>query len=153
MIRKILIASDHAGFDLKTQIIEKSPALFSKLSLEIAIEDLGPQSDERVDYPDFAKKLCEKLLSLKSTTESETIGILICGSGQGMAIAANKFKGIRAALCWSETIARLSREHNNANILCLSSREISEELNFKILKKFITTDFEGGRHQSRIDKI
>lgn len=134
----VYIASDHAGFELKEKI----------LSLNPSFKNLGPDSEDRVDYPDFAKKVCSQIAE-----NNESFGILICGSGQGMSISANKFPQIRAALCTSLELAELSRAHNNANVLCLSSRLVEEKLNLKILKRFFATDFEGGRHQQRVDKI
>lgn len=136
---KVFIASDHAGFELKEKIIEH----FSK---NFAFENLGPDSTDRVDYPDFAIKLSEKL-------GQGDLGVLVCGSGQGVCMTANKFAHIRAALCTNEELAELSRAHNNANVLCLGSRTVEEELNLKIFNKFMTTDFEGGRHQARVEKI
>ena len=138
---KVLIASDHAGFKLKEKIIE----LFSKDNNYDFI-NLGPHSEERVDYPDFAINLCEQL-------KDNELSVLVCGSGQGVAMTANKFPHIRAALCTSLDLAELSRAHNNANVLCLGSRTVNEELNLSILKKFLATKFEGGRHQARVDKM
>ncbi len=163
MINKILIASDHAGFSLKEKLIKNltvdltvdlnvdlNKDLLSQSSTKFILEDLGPSTDASVDYPDYAKKVCNEIIKSK---DPKTMGVLICGSGQGMSIMANKFKEIRAALCWSESTAKLSRQHNNANVLCLSSREISDDLNYKILKVFLSTSFEGGRHQARLDKF
>ncbi len=141
---KVLIAADHAGFDLKTQLINSE--IFK--SLNIDIEDLGPMDAQSVDYPDYAK------LVAKRVNEDVLLqGILICGSGQGMSITANKFAKVRAALCLDENMAALARAHNNANILCLGSRLSSFELAKKILTAFFKTPFEGGRHQTRVDKI
>jgi ribose 5-phosphate isomerase B len=136
---KVYIASDHAGFSRKQELIS------SMKNMEFV--DLGPGSDDRVDYPDFANKVCEKVLS------EGTPGILICGSGQGMAMRANKFKGIRAALCWSTEVAQLSRQHNDANILCLGARLIDLKATEDIVQAFFNTAFEGGRHQGRVEKI
>ncbi|MFK8137041.1 MAG: ribose 5-phosphate isomerase B [Bdellovibrionales bacterium] len=138
---KILIASDHAGFELKEQI--------KNHFLNYEWDDLGTDSKERVDYPDFAKKLCNELLEKNEAH----FGLLICGSGQGMAITANKFPNIRAALCWSKESAELSRSHNNANVLALGERLTDKKLALEIVKQFLTTEFEGGRHQDRIEKI
>lgn len=141
---KVLIAADHAGFDLKTQLIHSE--IFKSLNIEI--EDLGPMNNQSVDYPDYAK------LVAKRVNEDVLLqGILICGSGQGMSITANKFPKVRAALCLDENMAMLARAHNNANILCLGSRLSSFELAKKILSVFFKTPFEGGRHQTRVDKI
>jgi ribose 5-phosphate isomerase B len=141
---KVLIAADHAGFELKTQLINSE--IFK--SLNIAIEDLGPMDVQSVDYPDYAK-----LVAKRVNEDVNLQGILICGSGQGMSITANKFPKVRAALCLDENMATLARAHNNANILCLGSRLSSFELAKKILKAFFKTPFEGGRHQTRVDKI
>lgn len=140
---KVYIASDHAGFELKEKIIEH----FSEDSdLNYELIDLGPKNDDRVDYPDFAAKLSQMI---RSTDK----GILVCGSGQGVCMTANKFPHIRAALCTSEELAELSRAHNDANVLCIGSRTAEEKLNIKIVNKFMTTEFEGGRHQARVDKM
>lgn len=138
---KIFIASDHAGFELKEKIISHFKDRFQ-------FENLGPDDTERVDYPDFAKKLSQQLL--KNSTD---IGVLVCGSGQGMVMTANKFAHIRAALCTSVELSELSRAHNDANVLCLGSRTVEENLNLDIFEKFVSTPFEGGRHKTRIDKI
>ena len=137
-MKKIFIASDHAGYNLKNSII-------SKLN---KITDLGPKSKDSVDYPDFAKKLSKKVASNKGS-----FGILICGSGMGMAIAANKNKKIRAALCYSKKNTKLSRLHNNANIITLGARLIKKETAFKCISAFLNTKFEGGRHIKRVKKI
>ena len=138
---KINISSDHAGFDLKKDIIKH-------VSKSCTIEDLGPFSAESVDYPDFAHKLAENLLD-----QDIDFGILICGSGNGISMAANKHTNIRAALCWNEELATLSRQHNNANVLSLPARFISSELALAIVDVFLATSFEGGRHQRRVNKI
>lgn len=139
---KIYIASDHGGYDLK-QIIKN----FLKEEGYDA-DDLGTNSDDSVDYPDYGKRLCKKVLG------SEGLGILICGTGIGMSITANKFKGIYAALCSDEYSARMSREHNNANILCLGGRVIGGELAKEIVKVWLETDFsEDERHKRRVGKI
>ncbi len=140
-MKKIFIASDHAGYCLKNYLI-------NKFLNKIKIIDLGPENSNSVDYPDFAKKLSEKVSSKKGN-----FGILICGSGMGMAIAANKTKNIRAALCFSIKNTQLSRLHNNANIITLGSRLISKKKAFNLVKIFISTKFEGGRHLRRIKKI
>ncbi len=138
--KKILIASDHAGFSLKKILTEQ----LTKLGFKIT--DLGCDcAEESVDYPDYAQKLCKKL-----TTE---FGILICGSGIGISIAANRFKHIRAALCHNVKVAKLTRAHNDANVLCLGSRMISEKIALSITKKFLSTKFEGGRHENRVTKL
>ena len=138
----IYIASDHAGFDLKQHLIsvlQKRNMLF---------EDLGPESNSSVDYPDKAHLLATRVLSNESSK-----GILICGSGIGVSIAANRHKGIRAALCWTLDIARLCREHNDANVICLPARFVTEELAEQMVDIFFSTQFEGGRHEARVRKI
>ena len=142
MAETIAIASDHAGVTLKETL--KSELM----SLGFIPEDLGVHSRDSVDYPDFAKKTTDWLL--KGTGRR---AILICGSGIGMSIAANRIKGIRAALCRSVEDAELSRKHNNANILCLGERITDAETSKDILRRFIATAFEGGRHQARVDKL
>jgi len=139
---KFYIASDHAAVDLKK-------VMFDLLVLKgIQVEDLGPSTTDRVDYPDYAKLLCSKVLE-----DEENQGILICGTGLGMSMTANRFKGIRAALCLNETMAKYSKLHNNANVLCLGARIIGDELAKGILNRFLNTDFEWGRHKQRVDKI
>ena len=140
-MKKIFIASDHAGYNLKNSIIKK-------FSNSIKIRDLGPNDKDSVDYPDFAKKLSKKVASNKGS-----YGILICGSGMGMAISANKTKNVRAALCFNENMAKLSRQHNDANILVLGSRLISYEEAIKCFTMFFKSEFEGGRHQARLEKF
>ena len=139
---KICIASDHAGYGLKEKIKDY---LVNK---SISVIDIGPFSDISVDYPDYAKKVSKRILSQKSD-----VGILVCGSGTGMAITANKFKGIRAAQCYSKSSVILSREHNNSNIICLGSRLLKYKEAFKYVMYFLNTKFKGGRHQKRINKI
>lgn len=138
----VYIASDHAGFPRKALAIEKLA------TLGFQIEDLGPQNDERVDYPDYADLLAHKLI-----THPESLGLLICGSGQGMAMRANKYPHIRAGLCWSSESAELSRQHNNANVLCLGARLLAEDVFLQCIESFFSTEFEGGRHQNRVDKL
>ncbi len=138
---EIIIASDHAGFDLKQYIIE-----FFKKKTEFI--DIGPFSDESVHYPDFAIKVCKII-----EKERNKKGILICGSGIGMSMVANRFAHIRAALCSNEKMAKLSRQHNDANILVLGSRLISMEEAIKCIISFFETKYEGGRHQARLDKF
>ncbi len=136
------IASDHAGYklkeDIKNYLIDKNFSIF----------DVGPFNDESVDYPDYAKKLGNRIKHKKSD-----MGILVCGSGTGMAISANKIKSIRAAVCYNLKSTRLSRQHNNANIITLGSRLINKKLSFKLVVTFLKTKFEGGRHLRRIKKI
>ena len=140
-MKKIYIASDHAGFKLKNIVL-------SKLSKNKKIIDLGPNSNNSVDYPDYAKKLSKKIASNKGS-----FGILICGSGMGMAITANKIKNVRAALCYSNKNTKLSRLHNNANIITLGERLISKNKAINLIKIFLSTKFEGGRHLRRIKKM
>ena len=140
-LNKIFISSDHAGFNLKKNIIKK-------LSKKLKIIDLGPSSTLSVDYPDYAHKLSKKVAS-----NSRNLGILICGSGMGMAISANKNKKIRAALCYSIKSTKLSRLHNNANIITLGERLINKKKAFNLIKVFLSTKFEGGRHLRRVKKI
>lgn len=140
--KKIAITADHAGFYLKEKIIE-----YLK-NEKYAIKDLGSFSDEVVDYPDFAHKLATAIES-----GDFDLGISICGAGNGMNMTVNKHNGIRSALCWNEEISRLARAHNDANICALPGRFISDSEAFLIVKTFITTDFDDGRHKRRIDKI
>ena len=143
---KLLIASDHAGFDLKKIFIEAAT------SLGVEWIDLGPHDSQSVDYPKFAEVLCEQLLATHTLEQRlKPCGVLICGSGVGMSIAANRFEGIRAVLTQSVDVAKLSRQHNASNVLCLGARATAPEHAQKILQAWITTDFEGGRHQRRID--
>lgn len=141
--KKILIASDHAGFDLKEFIISELTCLGYEPI------DLGCDSAQKsVDYPDYAQKLCKKI-----TLKNQLRGILICGSGIGISIAANRFKHIRAALCYSTNSAKLSRAHNDANVLCMGARASKPKLALSILKAFLSTKFEGARHAARVAKI
>ena len=142
IFKTVCIASDHAGFNLKEDI--KNHLINKKVS----IFDVGPYIDHSVDYPDFAKKLAKRIKSKKSD-----VGILVCGSGTGMAICANKIKTIRAAVCYNLKSTRLSRQHNNANIIALGSRLTKKKLSIKLIDVFLKTKFEGGRHLRRIKKI
>ena len=142
LFKKISISSDHAGFKLKEKIKKN---LKKK---RIIVIDLGPKTDNSVDYPDFAKKVARNVISKKSN-----IGILVCGSGTGMAMAANKFKKIRAAVCYNKASTSLSRKHNNANILALGSRLTNKTIAFKLVNIFLSTKFEGGRHLRRVKKV
>lgn len=137
----VLIASDHAGYELKEKIKEH-------FARDFCFEDFGTNSSESVDYPDF----CHPVASQIAKGQSE-FGILLCGSGNGMAMTANKYAGIRAALCWSQDLAILARKHNNANILVLPARFISSDAAFEIVSAFFSSFFEGGRHSRRIEKI
>ena len=142
LFKKISLSSDHAGFDLKEKI---KNYLFKK---KIKVIDLGPKNSNSVDYPDYAKKVAKNIISKKSN-----IGILVCGSGTGMAISANKFKKIRAAVCYNAASTRLSRMHNNANIIALGSRLTNKQNAIKLVNVFLSTKFEGGRHLRRVKKI
>jgi len=135
-------ASDHAGFDLRQQLVTRARELGHE------VIDLGPESAERVDYPDFGAKLGREVAAHPGSR-----GILCCGSGIGIAIAANKIPGVRAATVWDETSARLSRLHNDANVLSLGERLIGSAVATAILEVWLSTEFEGGRHQGRVDKL
>lgn len=142
MAKKIAIGGDHAGFEYKAKMINKL------VSFGYEVKDFGPFSDDSVDYPDYVHPLSSAI----EAGEYE-LGIVICGSGNGVAITANKHQGIRAALCWNEGLAALARMHNNANVLALPARFITYEIAEKLAEIFLTTDFEGGRHQTRVNKI
>ena len=137
----ISIGNDHAGVDYKNYIIEN-------LSENYNIKNHGTDNDESVDYPDFAHQVAYDI-----ENNISNVGILICGSGNGVAMTANKYKNVRAALCWNVQIADLAKQHNNANIICIPARFISKEEALKIVKSFIESDFEGGRHERRVKKI
>tara|TARA_B100001989_G_scaffold230974_1_gene189346 strand:+ start:85 stop:510 length:426 start_codon:yes stop_codon:yes gene_type:complete len=141
-LKKIYISSDHAGYNLKENIKKR----FKK---KYIFFDLGTDNSKiSVNYPDFAHKLCKKI-----SNDSKNIGILVCGSGMGMSMAANKHKKIRAAVCYSVKNTKLSRLHNNANIITLGSRLTKKDTAFKCIEAFINTKFEGGRHKKRVKKI
>ena len=138
----ILLANDHAGTSLKNEI---------KKVLEnkgYSVINLGCDTEESVDYPDFAHPLAEKISNNKNLK-----GIIICGSGIGVSMSANKHKGVRSALCWNKETAKLSRSHNNANVLSLPARFSEKKEAIEIVEIFLNTDFEGGRHERRVDKI
>lgn len=138
----IPIGCDHAGFELKQELIKH---LESK---GYEINDFGTYSEDSIDYPDYAHPVAEMV-----EQNTGMLGILLCGSGNGINMTANKHQGIRSALCWQPEIARLAREHNNANIIALPARFITKETAIEMIDIFFSTDFEGGRHQNRIDKI
>jgi len=138
---KILIGNDHAGYSLKLSIIKNLEDKYEFL-------DKGSYSGESVDYPDYASIIAKEIQS-----EKGDLGILICGTGNGVCMTANKFKGIRAVICWNKEIARLAKQHNNANIICIPSRFIKVKEAIKIIESFILEKFEGGRHERRIKKI
>lgn len=137
---RIPIASDHAGVDLKNALIKALP--------EIQFEDLGPADNASVDYPDYADRVGRLV-----NAEPSRRGVLICGSGQGMAMRANKYPQVRAALVWNDDVTKLSRTHNDANVLCLAARFHSLDEAKRWIKIFIDTSFEGGRHAGRVAKI
>ena len=139
---KIAIAADHAGYEEKENIKRKLD------EMGVEYEDMGTYSLDSVDYPDYARKVGEAVAA-----GAYDKGILVCGSGTGMAIAANKVPGIRAAVAWNEEIARLSRQHNDANVLSLAARYIPDAEQEKIIKAWLETTFEGGRHATRVEKI
>ncbi len=139
-IKHIAIGSDHAGFDYK-EVIKKHLSNY-------LVKDFGTHSTDSVDYPDFAHPVASAVESGEFQ-----LGILICGSANGVAITANKHAGIRAAICWKAEIASLARQHNDANILCIPARFISQEEATEIVETFLNTKFEGGRHQNRVNKI
>jgi ribose 5-phosphate isomerase B len=141
-LKKFYIATDHAGFALKDFVKD----FVTSLGHEII--DLGPDSDDRVDYPDFAKKCADAVVADKGS-----FGILICGTGIGISIAANKVPGIRAALCHDHYTAKLTRQHNDANILCFGERVVGKGVIEDMIEVFANTDFEGGRHAGRVEKI
>jgi ribose 5-phosphate isomerase B len=141
-MEKIAIGADHAGFEYKELLkkwLEKNG---------YPVKDFGTYSSESADYPDFAHPVASSV----ENKEFE-LGVLICGSANGVAMTANKHQGIRAAICWKEELAELARTHNNANVLCIPARHVSIELAEKILDKFLHSSFEGGRHERRVDKI
>ncbi|HEY8400452.1 MAG TPA: ribose 5-phosphate isomerase B [Cytophagaceae bacterium] len=142
MALKIAIGGDHAGYDYKKELID-----FLK-SKGIEVNDFGTHSKESVDYPDFAHPVAEAV-----ENNQADYGVLICGSANGVAITANKHKGIRAGLCWNREVAALVRQHNNANIICLPARFMSIDEAKASLDVFLTTEFEGGRHTNRVNKI
>lgn len=140
--KPVALGSDHAGFDIKEDLISYLEAK------GITYKDFGTHSTDSVDYPDFAHPVANAVES-----GEHAFGILVCGTANGVAITANKHKGIRAALCWGEEIAKLVREHNDANIICIPGRFVRNGDAEKMLQVFMTTDFEGGRHQLRVEKM
>ncbi len=143
MTKKVLsIGCDHAGFPYKAAVLE----LLDSLNIEVA--DKGTNSLDSVDYPDFVHPV-----AISITSGDADFGILMCGSGNGVSMTANKHQGIRAALCWTPELAALARQHNDANILSIPVRFVSEEVALEMVKTFIQTEFEGGRHQRRVNKI
>lgn len=139
---KIAIGSDHAGFEYKEMLKE----MLTGLAYEV--KDYGTHSAASVDYPDFAHPVAEAVES-----NASDFGVLVCGSANGVAITANKHQQIRAAICWTNEIAALARQHNNANVICVPARFVSEDLAKEMVKTFLNTAFEGGRHGDRVEKI
>lgn len=142
MSKKIAIGGDHAGYDYKRQLV----AYLEKEGYEV--KDFGPFSDASVDYPDYVHPLCEAIEAGEFPK-----GIVVCGSGNGVAITANKHQGIRAAICWNNELAALSRQHNDANVISIPARFVDYGLAEKMVVTFLSTDFEGGRHANRVNKI
>ena len=138
----VIIASDHAGLELRQELV----ALLKERG--VACEDVGPTSRESVDYPDFARQVSRAVAAGKYTH-----GVLVCGTGIGMSIVANKYRGVRAALCTTEFEARMCRAHNDANVLCVGQRVVGGGVARAILEAFLATPFEGGRHEKRVQKI
>ena len=141
MNKKIAIGSDHAGYQLKQELINH----LQKQGWEPV--DFGCPSEESIDYPDYAHPVSEYV------EQNKTLGVLICGSGNGISMSANKHQGVRSAICWNNEIAVLASQHNNANVLTLPARFISVEMGIQITDTFFSTDFEGGRHERRVNKI
>ncbi|GGF32182.1 ribose 5-phosphate isomerase B [Echinicola rosea] len=142
MSKKIAIGGDHAGFDYKQQLV----AFLEAEGYEV--KDFGPFSDASVDYPDYVHPLCEAIEAGEFKQ-----GIVVCGSGNGVAITANKHQGIRAAICWNKDLAALSRQHNDANVISIPARFVPYELAQEMVGTFLSTEFEGGRHANRVNKI
>lgn len=141
-MEKIIVASDHAGFRLKEKVVNWL------INNRYEVKDIGCFSEDSVDYPDFAHPL-----AVAVEKKDYKYGITICGSGNGISMAANKHQGIRSAVCWNEEISRLARAHNDANICALPGRFMTEAEAYLVIKTFLTTPFEGGRHKRRIDKM
>lgn len=139
---KIFLGSDHAGYELKSYLITE----LKKLGYTLI--DKGPGSPDSVDYPDFAHPVAEEVES-----NSGSLGLLICGSGNGISMSANKHQGIRSAIAWNEEVAALARQHNDANILSLPARFVEKEQALSIVRAYLEAEFEGGRHQRRVSKI
>lgn len=142
MSKKIAIGGDHAGFDYKQQLV----TFLEKEGYEV--KDFGPFSDASVDYPDYVHPLCDAIESGEFRQ-----GIVVCGSGNVVAITANKHQGIRAAICWNNDLAALSRQHNDANVISIPARFVPYELAQEMVGTFLNTEFEGGRHANRVNKI
>lgn len=140
---RVAIASDHGGFDQKGALAD-----FMAAELSCDVTDFGPETGDSVDYPDYAVKVAQAVSS-----GDADFGVLICGTGIGMAVAADKVSGVRASSITSPAFAELFRQHNNGNVVCLSGRFVDLEVNKQIVKTFLTTEFEGGRHERRVEKI
>jgi ribose 5-phosphate isomerase B len=144
----ILLASDHGGYALKSVLVQ------ALRKVQCVVEDMGPENTSSCDYPAYAEKLCQRLLeSGEDGQNGQVLGILICGTGLGMSMAANRHPGIRAAVCTSEFTARMARAHNNANVLCLGERVLGQGLALEIMRAFLAAPFEGGRHLRRIEQF
>lgn len=138
----IAIGNDHAGTELKNKVMARLQAAGHQL------KNFGTDSTDSVDYPDYVHPLAKSVVN-----KENELGILICGSGNGVCMTANKYSEIRAALCWNKELGELARQHNNANVVCIPARFVSEEVAFEIIDAFLTTNFEGGRHERRVEKI
>lgn len=159
-MQTLFLASDHAGYALKNDLHDRLVSAFARGYLvpvwsgdSLLVEDLGPRDESSVDYPDYADRLVARMAPNAAEWTTPPLGLLICGSGQGMAMRANRQPWIRAALCWNTEVAKLSREHNNANVLCMGGRLLSGDEAWEILQMFLKTEFAGGRHQQRVDKL
>ncbi len=142
MAEKVIAGSDHAGLALRAEAVKVARGA------GLEVEDLGPFTGDSVDYPDYARQVAEAVSAGRAR-----FGLLVCGTGIGMSIAANKVRGIRAAHCTTEYEARMARAHNDANVLCIGERVVGLGLGAEIVKAFLATPFEGGRHQRRVDKM
>ena len=148
MQKTVLIASDHGGFALKGALIQ------ALRNAHCLVEDLGPENTGSCDYPDYADKLCQRLLAMGEDGQNgNVLGILVCGTGLGMSMAANRNPGIRAAVCTCEFMSRMARAHNNANVLCLGERVVGQGLGLDIARAFLAQAFEGARHLRRISQF
>ena len=148
MPRTLVIASDHGGFALKGALVQ------ALRNADCQVEDLGPDCTGSCDYPAFAEKLTARILEAGDDGQNgQVLGILVCGTGLGMSMAANRHAGIRAAVCTCEFMARMCRAHNNANVLCLGERVVGQGLALDIARAFLATNFEGGRHQRRVEQF
>lgn len=144
---RVVIGSDHAAYDIKTEMVKFLESEEMKAVVSSVI-DIGPANADRVDYPDYAEKGCAVVLAKEAD-----FGILLCGSGIGICISANKIKGIRAALCHDNYTAKVSRQHNDANVICAGARTTGPEVIKDMIRAFLTTGFDGGRHAERVEKI